>query len=66
MKAKALSLFFLLPLSLLAQFPHSGEILLQLQRIANPQRALYLAAHPDDENTRLIAWLANHKKAEPA
>ena len=66
MKAKALSLFFLLPLSLLAQFPHSGEILLQLQRIANPQRALYLAAHPDDENTRLIAWLANHKKAETA
>ncbi len=24
---------------------------------------LYLAAHPDDENTRLISWLANEKKA---
>ncbi|MFN3874793.1 MAG: PIG-L family deacetylase, partial [Flavobacteriales bacterium] len=24
--------------------------------------ALYIAAHPDDENTRLIAWLANGKK----
>lgn len=23
---------------------------------------LYIAAHPDDENTRLIAWLANGKK----
>jgi LmbE family N-acetylglucosaminyl deacetylase len=23
--------------------------------------ALYVAAHPDDENTRLIAWLANEK-----
>jgi LmbE family N-acetylglucosaminyl deacetylase len=66
MKARALYLFFLLPFSVLAQAPHSGEILLQLQRLGNPQRALYLAAHPDDENTRLIAWLANHKKAETA
>ena len=66
MKAKALYLFFLMPIAILAQAPHSGEILLQLQRISNPQRALYLAAHPDDENTRLIAWLANHKKAETA
>lgn len=24
---------------------------------------LYLAAHPDDENTRLISWLANEKRA---
>ena len=23
---------------------------------------LYIVAHPDDENTRLIAWLANGKK----
>lgn len=28
--------------------------------------ALYVAAHPDDENTRLISYLSNHKKAEVA
>lgn len=66
MKAKALFILTLFYFSLKAQAPSSGEILLQLQRLGNPQRALYLAAHPDDENTRLIAWLANHKKAETA
>ena len=66
MKAKALLLLTLFYFTVKAQTPSSGEILLQLQRLSNPQRALYLAAHPDDENTRLIAWLANHKKAETA
>ena len=28
--------------------------------------ALYVAAHPDDENTRMIAYLANHLNAETA
>ena len=28
--------------------------------------ALYIAAHPDDENTRLISYLANHVKARTA
>ncbi len=28
--------------------------------------ALYLAAHPDDENTRMISYLANHIQAETA
>jgi hypothetical protein len=28
--------------------------------------ALYIAAHPDDENTRLIAYLANEQKLELA
>lgn len=28
--------------------------------------ALYVAAHPDDENTRMIAWLANELKVEVA
>lgn len=32
-----------------------GEIV-QLQHLAN---VLYVAAHPDDENTRLLAWLVN-------
>ena len=39
--------------------PTSGEIynkLLQLQKVGT---VMYLAAHPDDENTRLITWLSN-------
>lgn len=37
----------------------SGEILRELQRFRETGRVLYLAAHPDDENTRLISYLAN-------
>jgi len=29
-------------------------------------KALYVAAHPDDENTRLISYLSNHVKAKTA
>lgn len=39
--------------------PSSGEIynkILQLQKVGT---VMYLAAHPDDENTRLITWLSN-------
>ncbi len=39
-----------------------SEILHQLQKLNNTGSALYIAAHPDDENTRLIAWLANEAK----
>jgi LmbE family N-acetylglucosaminyl deacetylase len=39
--------------------PSGGAILEELQRLRETGRVLYLAAHPDDENTRLIAYLAN-------
>jgi len=39
--------------------PSAGSILEELQRLRETGRVLYLAAHPDDENTRLIAYLAN-------
>jgi LmbE family N-acetylglucosaminyl deacetylase len=39
----------------------SSEIALEIQKAANLTSVLYLAAHPDDENTRLISWLANEK-----
>lgn len=39
--------------------PSAGAILEELQRVRETGRVLYLAAHPDDENTRLIAYLAN-------
>jgi len=39
----------------------SSEILLQLKKLNTVGAVLYIAAHPDDENTRLIAYLANEK-----
>ncbi|MCX7743163.1 MAG: PIG-L family deacetylase [Flavobacteriales bacterium] len=43
-----------------------AEILHELQKMQVVGKVLYVAAHPDDENTRLITWLANHKKLETA
>ena len=39
----------------------SSEILLQLKKLNILGSVLYIAAHPDDENTRLLAYLANEK-----
>ncbi|MEM9142191.1 MAG: hypothetical protein AAGA86_04340, partial [Bacteroidota bacterium] len=44
----------------------SSEIFQSLQKLNFLGSALYLAAHPDDENTRLIAYLANEVKARTA
>jgi len=41
--------------------PNAAKILLDLQKLNVVGSALYVAAHPDDENTALIAWLANEK-----
>lgn len=51
-----------------AQFePRSGaDVLHELRKLQNPARVLYIAAHPDDENTRMISWLANGKGCETA
>jgi len=40
----------------------SVEIYEGLQKLGNTGTAMYIAAHPDDENTRLISWLANSRK----
>lgn len=37
----------------------SAQIYNEIARLKNLTTVLYLAAHPDDENTRLLAWLAN-------
>jgi LmbE family N-acetylglucosaminyl deacetylase len=42
----------------------SSEIQHKLQKLNVLGSVLYVAAHPDDENTRLIAWLANDQKLE--
>ncbi|AEI64999.1 PIG-L family deacetylase [Corallococcus macrosporus] len=36
---------------------HAGEIAAGLKRLGVTGSVLYVAAHPDDENTRLLAWL---------
>ena len=39
--------------------PSAAELLLDLKKIKSLGSVLYMAAHPDDENTRLIAYLSN-------
>ncbi|MEY2949267.1 MAG: hypothetical protein RLZZ248_468 [Bacteroidota bacterium] len=54
-------------LSISAQRPiqkTGGEIYAELEKLGFLGTAMYLAAHPDDENTRLIAYLANEVKAQ--
>ncbi|WP_045690180.1 PIG-L family deacetylase [Hymenobacter sp. AT01-02] len=42
----------------------SSEILLGLKKLNVLGSVLYMAAHPDDENTRLIAYMANGRLLE--
>lgn len=44
----------------------AGTLAHALDRIANTGRVLYVAAHPDDENTRLLAYLANNRHVTAA
>jgi len=44
----------------------SNEILLGLQKLNTVGSVLYIAAHPDDENTRLLSYLAKEKKVKTA
>lgn len=39
----------------------SADIYLQLKKLQVLGSVLYVAAHPDDENTRLLAWLSKEK-----
>ncbi|ARN77269.1 LmbE family protein [Nonlabens spongiae] len=48
------------------QQPNTSEIYQKIKKLGFLGSALYLAAHPDDENTRLISWLANDKQARTA
>lgn len=52
----------LLPAAVCAEAPSSlsaGELQLAVDRLGTVGSALYLAAHPDDENQAFLAWLAN-------
>ncbi|MBC2846211.1 PIG-L family deacetylase [Winogradskyella flava] len=55
--------------SLPAQQPkklNSSEIYEAIQKLNVLGSVLYIAAHPDDENTRLISYMSNHVKARTA
>jgi LmbE family N-acetylglucosaminyl deacetylase len=57
-----LSLFFI---NTNAQTPavySSADILQQIKKLEVFGSVLYIAAHPDDENTRLLGYLANERK----
>ncbi len=41
---------------------NTAEILQKLKKLNIVGSVLYIAAHPDDENTRLLAYLSNEKK----
>ncbi|MFV8342053.1 PIG-L family deacetylase [Flavobacterium sp. XS2P39] len=45
------------------QKPNAVEIYNQIQKLNFLGSVLYIAAHPDDENTRLISYLSNQTKA---
>jgi LmbE family N-acetylglucosaminyl deacetylase len=44
----------------------SSDIYLQLQKLNVLGSVLYVGAHPDDENTRLLTWLSKEKKYRTA
>ena len=46
--------------------PNSSEIYESIQKLNFLGSVLYVAAHPDDENTRLISYMSNHVKARTA
>ncbi len=41
---------------------HAGEIKQALKKLNKIGTVLYVAAHPDDENTRLLSYLANERQ----
>ncbi|MEG1021453.1 MAG: PIG-L family deacetylase [Myroides sp.] len=45
------------------QTPTSSEIYFKIEKLNVLASAMYIAAHPDDENTRLITYLTHHDKA---
>lgn len=61
-------LVFLFVLGMLFSYANkgNGEIYVDLQKLYSMKRVLYVAAHPDDENTRALAWFSLGEKAETA
>lgn len=67
--ARYFCLIFFLPFITLAQIssqPSAAQIQLKLKKLNFLGSVLYVAAHPDDENTRIITMMANEKLAATA
>jgi hypothetical protein len=65
----SLSLLFGVSFAVCSQAPKkptASEIYHDLQKLIFLGSAMYVAAHPDDENTRLISYLVNDVKARTA
>lgn len=57
-------LFFVSSFTLWAQGPSratSSDIYFKLKRLAHLSNVLYIAAHPDDENTHLLTYFMHHE-----
>ena len=65
-RALLLLLFFQVSYGQQPQKPNSGEIYEQIQKLNFLGSVLYVAAHPDDENTKLISYFSNEVKARTA
>lgn len=67
-KSPLVILFLLFTVAVSAQQKalNSSEIYLGLKRLSTVGNAMYIAAHPDDENTLLITWLSKEKKVRTA
>src|SRR5688572_26697168 len=62
-------LVFLVPLLSSGQpsrQPDAAQIQLKLKKLNFLGSVLYMAAHPDDENTNIIAYLSNERLASTA
>jgi LmbE family N-acetylglucosaminyl deacetylase len=46
--------------------PSGAELTRALERLQTVGNVLYVAAHPDDENTRLLAWLVDDQRVRAA
>ena len=46
--------------------PSAGALKVELARLGTTARVLYVAAHPDDENTRLLTYFANQRHLDVA
>ncbi len=64
-----LLLLFALTVKVIAQpiLNESSSLIFQrIKKLNTVASVLYIAAHPDDENTRLLSYLANEKKFRTA
>ncbi|MEZ5015471.1 MAG: PIG-L family deacetylase [Flavipsychrobacter sp.] len=66
-----LPVFILLSISLTAEAQQvrpatSSQIYHELHQLNNLTSVLYVAAHPDDENTRMLTWLVNDRHIRTA